>query len=211
MTKLDARSPSLMYPSASSFDPGRTRRLIVLVPADAGLTAAAQRVWELANAFESRVHFLGLCEDAAQESSLRRQLVTMSAMVQDDKVQSEIRIERGSDWVSAIRSQLQKGDMIVCFSGQRTGVLRRPLSKVLESHLSAPIYIISGQSSRNRARPHWPLQVVMWTGFSGIIAGATLLQIRLVALPNDWIQSTLMVISVIAEAWSIWIWNGLFD
>src|SRR5512144_3207018 len=62
------------------------RRLIVLVPAEANYATVAKRVWELANALECQVLFLSLCTDAAQESSLRRQLITMSAMVQDGKV-----------------------------------------------------------------------------------------------------------------------------
>lgn len=211
MNIFDSTSPALSYQAAYHCNAGSARRLIVLAPVEADFMAVAQRVWELANALESRVQFLGLYEDTAQESVLRRQLVTMSAMIQDDKIQSEVLVEKGSDWVSAIRSHLQKGDLVVCFSGQRRRVFQRPLNNILEANLGAPIYIIPGSPSSTYARSNWLWQVVVWMGLIGIVAGATLLQIRIAMLPNDWIQTTLMILSVIVEAWLVWVWNGFFD
>ncbi len=93
MNKLDFHLPSLTYPKDVQLDtsaPRRAsihtslepaRRLIVLIPADSDYQAATRRIWELANAMGSRVQFLGLCRDAAQEPNLRRGLVTMSALL----------------------------------------------------------------------------------------------------------------------------------
>ncbi|MEW6402355.1 MAG: hypothetical protein AB1649_11180 [Chloroflexota bacterium] len=210
MTRIDLTPASLTSRAASPRDPAADRRLIVLVPAETDSTALAPRIWELANALESRVQFLGLSSDAAQESSLRRQLVTMSAMVEDGKVHSEAWLVIGKDWVSAVRLDLREGDMLVCFEGQHAGFFHKPLSQILESNLRTPVYVLSGLFGQPRARLGWPSQIAAWIGSLGIIAGAALLQIQIASLPRDWAQTTFMILSVILEAWLVWAWNGLF-
>ncbi len=219
MTRLDSRQTSLTYPDAShadastsfntSLDPAR--RLIVLVPADSDHGAMTRRIWELANATGTRVQFLGLCKDAVQEPSLRRGLVTMAALVQDGRVSTEAKVEIGTNWVEAVKRDLQTGDMIVCFAEQRAGLLLRPLSQILEANLDAPVYIISGLYTQRTSRSDWLYQIVAWTGSIGIIAGSFLLQIRLSLLPQDWAQTTLLILSVLVEIWLIGGWNSLFN
>ncbi|MEW6402351.1 MAG: hypothetical protein AB1649_11160 [Chloroflexota bacterium] len=210
MTKLDSNPPPMTYAPASVPGLEPARRLIVLVPAEADTSAAAHRVWELANAMESSVQLIGMCNDVVQEFSLRRQLVTVSAMVQDDKIHAEARLEIGSDWVMAVKSDLQEGDMIVCFAEHRVGIFQRPLSQVLESSLRAPVYILTGLSTRNRPRSGLLSQIAVWSGSAAILGGAALLQVRIISMPKDWAQTTLLIISVILEAWLLWVWNGLF-
>jgi hypothetical protein len=197
----------LTHPITSQ--PG-TRRLIILVPADADYTAATRRVWELAHALGCQILFLSLCTDAAQESSLRRQLISMSAMVQDGKVCAEVRVEVGSNWVNAVKPNLQDGDMIVCFAEQRAGLLHRPLSQILNANLNAPVYILSGLYPQDLSRSNWLSQTLGWTGSIGIIIIFFLLQIRIMSLSENWAQTTLLILSVIFEAWLIWVWNSLF-
>jgi len=187
------------------------RRLIVLIPADADYSAATRRIWELANATGSSVQFLGLCKDAAQEPGLRRELVTMSALVQDGRVATEVKIEIGTNWVYAIRSDCQPGDMIVCFAEQCAGLLHKPLSQVLGAKLNAPIYILSDSHTQNISRSNRLSQIMVWMGSIGIIAGSALLQIRIISLAQGWAQTTLLILSVMGEFWLISGWNTLFS
>lgn len=211
MIKLDSSSLPLTMSIASLSGPGPAHRLIVLIPdVETDYTSAVHRVWELADALGSRVLFLGLCKDAADEPRFRRQLITMSAMLEDGKLYAEARVEIGSNWVNAVKSDLQDGDLIVCPAEQREGVFQRPLSQILESNLGAPVYILSGLSTRQRPRADWLSQAAAWAGSASIIAGAAMLQIRIVSLPKDWAQTALLILSVIAEAWLIWVWNDLF-
>ncbi len=210
MIKPETSSVSLTYPMGSHTGLNPARRLIVLVPADADYTAATRRVWELAHALECQILFLSLCTDVMQESSLRRQLITMSAIVQDGKVCAEARVEVGSNWVSAVKSNLQDDDMIVCFAEQRAGLLHRPLSQILGANLNAPVYILSGLYSQNLSRSNWLSQTLGWTGSIGIITVFFLLQIRIVSLSENWAQTTLLILSVVFETWLIWVWNSLF-
>lgn len=211
MSKFDISSVSLASPLGSHPDLRPARRLIVLVPADADSAAATRRVWELANALECHILFLSLCTDAAQEASLRRQLITMSAMVQNGKVCTEVCVEAGSNWVNAVKSDLQDGDMIVCFAEQRAGLLQRPLSQILRANLDTPVYILSGSYSPHPSQPSLLSQIFGWMGSIAIIAGSFLLQIRITSLSENWAQTTLLILSVIGETLLIWGWNSLFS
>ena len=211
MIKLETSSVSLTYDIDAYTDLESARRLIVLVPADADYAAVTHRIWKLANAFGCQILFLSLCPDEAQESSLRRQLITMSAMIQDGKLCVDARLEIGSNWVSAVRSEVQEGDMIVCFAEQRAGLLHRPLSQILQSNLKAPVYILSGLAPRDLPQSNWLSQIFAWMGSIGIIIGSCLLQVRITSLSQDWAQTTLLILSVIGEAWIIWGWNSLFS
>lgn len=209
MIKLDTSSVSLAYPASSHQDLDSARRLIVLVPDETDFAAMTRRVWELANTLGCQILFLSLCADEAQEVSLHRQLITMSAMVQDGQVCAELRVEIGSNWVNAVRSDLQDGDGIVCFAEQRAGLLHRPLSQILRSNLKNPIYILSGLYPQNPGHANWLSQVIAWAGSLGILVGAFLLQIQIVSMAGDWVQTTLLILSVLAEACLIGLWNGL--
>lgn len=211
MIKLDTNSVSLAYPTSSFKDLESVRRLIVLIPSDTDYTAVTHRVWELANALESQILFISLCADESQESSIRRQLITIVAMVQDGKVCAESRVENGSNWVNAVRADLQDGDMIVCFAEQRAGLLRRPLGQILQANLNAPIYILSGLSPQRLSQPSWLSQMLGWAGSIGIIVVSFLLQIRIMSISENWAQSTLLILSMLGEIWLIWGWNNLFS
>jgi hypothetical protein len=211
MNTPDLRSANPTISPAPFPDLHPARRLIVLIPADIDCTAAPRKIQQLAHARQSRVLLLGRCRDAAQESSLRRQLVTMSALVQDGAIRTEIRVEIGMNWVDAIKPDLQDGDVIVCFAGHRDGLLQRPLSRILESNLRTPVHVLSGVNVQNHRRSDWLSQVGAWSGSLGIIAGSAWLQFRVVSfLPRDWAQTTLLIILIVIEAWLIWVWNGLF-
>lgn len=210
MIKLDTNSLSLAYPSSGA-DTGleSARRLIVLVPDKANYAMMTHRIWELANALGCQILFLSLCADEAQESSQRRQLITMSAMVQDGNISVETRVETGSNWVNAVGSDLHDGDMIVCFAEQRMGLLHRPLSQILQSNLKASVYILSGLYPQSPSQSTWRSQIMAWLGSIGIIVGAFLLQIQIASMPADWVQTTLLILSLAAEIWLIGGWNSL--
>jgi hypothetical protein len=146
----------------------------------------------------------------AEEPSLRRQLVTISALVGDGRVVAEAKVEIGTNWVNAVKRNYQAGDMIVCFAEQRAGILHKPLSQILESKLNMPVYILSGLYTQDSPRSNPFAQISAWMGSIGIIIGSSLLQIRIAATPQDWAQTTLLILSVVFEAWLIWVWNSLF-
>ena len=209
MTKLVSSLPNLTLPSASLSDHEPARRLIVLIPdVEFDSTPVIQRIWELANATGARIQFLGLCKDAAQESSLRRRLIAMSALMQDGRISAESKVESGTNWIEAVKRNYQTGDMIVCFTEQHSGLLHRPLNQILSANFDAPIYILS--SLYRKPKTNWLSQITVWSGALGIIIGFGMLQIRIVQLPKDWFQSTLLILSIIPEFWLIWVWNNLF-
>src|SRR5690349_23951308 len=108
--------PSTSFPtSISEREPAR--RLVILVPdLESDYIPVIHRIWELANAQGANVQFLGLCEDARQELSLRRVLALLSNMLQDGQVSTEAKVEIGTSWVDVIKRNYQNGDTIVCFA-----------------------------------------------------------------------------------------------
>ena len=213
MNKLDVSPPALTLSPASFSDPYPARRLMVLVPESEVDTALmARKIWELANALESRVQFLGLSKDAALESSLRRQLVTLSAMVGSGNISVESKIEIGNDWLSVVMSEFHEGDVIVCFAEQRPGFARKPLNQILESNLNATIYMLAGfHQQEDRLRFNWMFNAMAWAGSIGIILGFFWLQSKLTQFPADWAHTILLYISLFVEVGLIWVWNNLID
>jgi hypothetical protein len=84
------------------------------------------------------------------------------------------------------------------------------LSQILESNVDAPVYILSGLEPQHEAVPNWLSQSIAWIGLIAIMAGSFLLQIQIMSVPAGWAQSTLLMLSVIAELGLLWVWNSLF-
>jgi hypothetical protein len=188
----------------------RCSRLIVLVPGfDADLMAVTNPVWKLAGIMGAHVTFMGMCNDGMQEPRLRRQLISMSAMMNYGNVSADIEVVIGKDWVRAVRSRWQEGDMIVCFDGHRTGLPSRPLSQILQSDLTVPLYILSGLDTEQRTHVGWQKQAVAWLGFVAIILGFFMLQIKIEEFAKNW-TILLESLSVAVELWLVWAWNKLF-
>jgi len=189
-------------------------RLIVLVPdLESDYIPAIRKIWELANAQHARIKFLSLCKDTAKEPGLHRQLITMSALsalVGGDEVSTEAKVEIGMSWVDVVKQNSETGDMIVCFEEQRAGILRRPLSRILEASLNFPVYILSGLYPE-KSKSNWLSQVMVWSGSIGIVICFAILQVKIVQLPKDWFQNVLFIFSIIPEFWLILVWNNLFD
>lgn len=201
-------------PHASLLGPKPAHRLIVLVPdPESDYIPAIRKIWELANARHARIQFLGLCKDTAKEPGLHRQLITMSALsalVGGDEVSTEAKVEIGMNWVDVVKRNSQTGDMIVCFEEQRAGLLRRPLSQILEASLNFPVYILSGFYPQ-KTKSNWFSQVMVWSGSIGIVICFAILQVKIVQLPKDWFQNVLFIFSILPEFWLILVWNNLFD
>lgn len=227
MNKLDVQHPSLTYPAdiqsdSSALPPAEeiisvntelepAGRLIVLIPADTDYALATKQIWKLATTTGMHIQLIGLCKDLLEEPSIRRGLITMAALIRDGRVCAEAKVEIGTNWVEIVKHNVQSGDMIVCFAEQRAGLFHRPLSQILQANIKAPVYILSGLAPQNPSRLNWLSQIMAWTGSIGIIVGSAFLQIQITSLSQNWAQTTLLILSVIGEAWLIWGWNSLFS
>ncbi len=214
MNRLDTKhqnTSSSLY-LAPPLDSKPAHRLMVLVPdADLDYAGATRRVWELAIELGAHILFIGLCKDRAEESSLRRQLVTMTAMIQDGNASAEAKVQVGNNWMNVVKANCQVGDSIVCFAEQRAGLLQRPLSQILQSDLKIPLYILSGLYPPGPSKLSTLSLIQLWAGLLSILTGFFLLQIQILSLPRDWAQTSLLILSVIAEIWFLWAWNNLFS
>ncbi len=212
MNEVDNNLSALAESHASFPDLQPARRLLVLIPSiEADLTTITRRVWELADAIGVRVLFLGLYSDPSHESGLRRELVTMCAMVKDERVSASAEVLFGKDWVDVVRTHFQTGDMVVCLAEQRVGLSHKPLSQILQSELQLPIYILSDLYPQKDLHPKWITQFLAWTGSVAIIFAFFLLQIRIDHLAKDWAHIVLLLFTIPAEVLIIWGWNSFFE
>lgn len=212
MTKLDSIPPSLTYPIPSHFDRGPTSRLIVLFPDQAGDNPnQSRRIWEIASSSGLNVLLLSLCSDPYEESQLRRQLVTMAAMIGDSHICTEIRIEPGNDWVRHVKNIYRSGDVIACYAGQRIGLMQKPLHEVLRTQLDAPIYILSTEQPIKNSKPKFLSQASFWLGSLAILGGFLWLEVQLAQLPQDWAHSLLLYLCVFLEIGILLLWNSIFS
>ncbi|MBI5353487.1 MAG: hypothetical protein HZB50_12675 [Chloroflexi bacterium] len=144
MNKLDTTSPVLTLSSASHSDLEPACRLIVLCSAsEAEPSKLSNQILEIAHSLHLNVLLFSLSNHYAEESQLRRKLIIMSAIIKDANVSTEIMIEHGKDWVKQVKKILRTGDVVACYSNQKTGLFRKPLEQVLRSNLSTPVYILS--------------------------------------------------------------------
>ena len=186
------------------------RRLVVLVPTDSHYGYATQQIRELAEATGLCVQLLGICKHRVKEPSLRRQLILMTALLQDSGISTEAKIEIGSNWIDALRRIYQTSDMIVCFAQQRVGFLNKPLDQTLENYFDAPIFVLAGPYPHSSSKFEVLSTILLWLGFISVITVAFLFQIRILALTRTWVQMTLMIMVVMMELLFIWVWNNLF-
>jgi len=207
ITKPD--TPSFLADRSSEAD-DLSHCVIVLIPDGSYNTVITRRVWEIANETGAHVQLLSLCEDVTQEPGLRRRLIVMAALLHHDSVTADWNIQMGTNWVETVKQNSHPEDLIVCFAEQRAGLLHRPLCQILQSNLKNPVYILTGLSPRNLQQPGWFTQSLSWCGSLVILAAAFLLQIQIVSTSAGWLQTTLLMISVIAEALLIAVWNNLF-
>jgi hypothetical protein len=131
-------------------------------------------------------------------------------LLSDGSTTAEARIEFGTSWMDAVQRSYQPGDLLVCFAEQRDGLLHKTLQQVLEAHFDAPVFILSDLHPQRLSTRNLLSGLLLWAGLIGLIAGAFLLQTRLMSLPRDWSQTTLLLISVFAEFWLLRAWNNLF-
>jgi uncharacterized membrane protein YeaQ/YmgE (transglycosylase-associated protein family) len=223
MNKIDLHPSSPTQPADAQLDISSLRyssanispeshRLLVLIPADSDYSAMTRQIWQLANTTDSTsVQLLSLCKDTLEEPGLRRGLAAMCALIREAGVSAETKVEFATNWVEVIKRNHQMGDLVVCFSEQRAGLLQRPLSQILQSNLNIRVYILSGATAQSTPRTNWFSQIMAWIGSVGIIVGSFLLQARITLLPQDWAQTTLLIFSVVGEIWLIWVWNNLFS
>ncbi len=211
MTKLDSTPPSLTYPSAPHFDRGPTNRLIVLFPAQAADSPnQSRRIWEIATSFGLNVLLLSLCDDYYEESQLRRQLITMAALIGDSHICADIKIEHGSDWLRSVKKIYRSGDVIACYAGQRVGLMQKPLHEVLRLQWDATIYVLSADRPIKNSKPKLLSQAAFWLGALAIVGGFLWLEVQLVQLPQDWAHNLLVYLCVFVEIGLLLLWNSMF-
>lgn len=173
------------------------------------MPATARKILEAAEVFNSRIHLLGLYTDKLQESSLRRQLAMLSALIQDANVPVEFTVDSDKNWLAIVKSNWREGDMLACFAGQRASTGRSLPGLLIESNFPATVYVIGGEFQTEQTKPDRRSTVLVWAGSIGILLGFFWLQVKIDQALSNWLGMVMLILSVLVEAWLLWVWNGM--
>lgn len=184
------------------------QRLIVLIPPGLDASLLSHQIWKLADATQMHVLLLSLVGDEANEPSLRRVMVILSAMLQGERIPTDMKIETGADWVDIVKLHYRPGDIIVCPAKYRTGVFRRTLRQILEEKLNARTYVLSIPDVQKET-PKWKSEIMAWSGFVGLLSGFGFLQFEIVHSIQGGLQTILLILATILEFWLFWFWSNL--
>ena len=183
------------------------KRIVVLVPPDAGLDAElAERAWRLAAPSRLPVVLVGLAQDSASEAQRRRQLASLAALTRDEGVPVTLRLAMEQSWLPAVQALWRPGDLVVCFTGQMApagwwGLGRQPLHRALQHALPAPLYQarLSNDvlAARRLARPL--AHGLALLSALVVIAACFWVQAEIVRATQGLAQSALLLMSVVLE------------
>ena len=209
MINLALKPNSLASAVHAETEQGSARRLNILFPPGIDYSIATPRILEIAKAAGIDVLLLGLCREVTEEQTLRRELVTLSALLGNTGYVADVKIETGKNWLQFVQCNYRVGDIIVCLETSQIAGMARPLSQILELNLNSPIYYLSGHYPQNQPISHLYSHILSWAGSIGILAGFFLLQVQIVSITKDWAQTVLLIVSTIVEVWLIGVWNSL--
>lgn len=187
------------------------RLIVPVLEPDTDFSQLARRIWKLATSMCSNVLLIGISLDYLEEASIRRQLVTLAAAIQDSSVSVEAMVIGGVAWMRKMEAILRPGDMIVIQAKEEISTENRSISQELTSRLQVPVYILSSLQLPKYKRSGLLSQFILWLGAIGIMAGFFWIQVRIDQLPNDWAHTALLCVSVIIEFGLILLWNSLFS
>lgn len=186
-------------------------RLIVLFPAsEVDTPELIHRIWEIARSLKLNVLLLSLSNDFDEEARLRRKLISMAAIIKDPGISAEIMIEHGNDWVRQVRKILRTGDVVACYSGQKVGLMRKPLEQILSSSLEAQVYILSDCQPARKPDLTFISQVSSWLGSVAVIGSFLWAEVRVIQMPRDWAHTALLYFFIVMEVVIVWVWNSIF-
>ena len=158
--------------------------ILVLVPSlELDLTESARKVWELARVSGASIRFISTCDDPSQEPAVRRGLTTLSTMVQGEHIATSIDIVSKKDWLTLMLNHENGADLVV--------------------------YFPKNQTAPSRKTPSIPAKLTVWIVSLAILVGFFFIQADITRLLHGWLQTTLLILSTLAEFGLIWMADRL--
>jgi hypothetical protein len=187
----------------------KRRMLVLATSTDTDLSTTASRLVDIAGAYKCPILLIGLCADASQEPGLRRQLVTLAAMLQTTGASIETRIESDRNWLMAIDSILRPDDIVVCFGGKKSTMHQRLLEHFDGANSAAVVYLIREPSGHDIETPTWTSGALGWAGSIGIIVAFFWLQVNIGQAFSGATNTIALVLSILVEFFALLLWNSL--
>lgn len=203
--------PNHVHAGANTASTSAERLVVPLFDSDFDIGQLAQRIYRLATPMGSKVLLVGISPDHLEEATIRRQLVTLAALIQDRSVFVDVLVLGGVSWMKKMEEVIWPGDMIVIQANEELSIKGRSINQQLASRFQAPIYILSSLKSARYKHAGLLSQLILWLGAVAIMAGFFWMQVKIDQLPTDWAHTTLLLVSVIVEFGLLLLWNSMFS
>jgi hypothetical protein len=194
---------------------GPIRRLVVLVPEQIlSEGRMARQIWHLAQANQSNILLIARIESPDQEMTARRQLATLTSLLEDVWHRVEIKVILAKSWILALDDVTHPGDLLVCHKEQEVFSRmnrHQPLSTLLAQQLNLPVSILSGFSPKEkRARSSKYLKPILFiASFALILVSFFVFEVRIDHLLKGTIGEVLLIGISLIEFGLIWLLNNL--
>ncbi len=201
---------------------GSRARLMVVLADVAEAPDLACQVFEVAKRRGLSILLLGVSPDPTYAAQLRRQLITVAALIRQEQAWTssadsrgvlgnppEIRTVVGRDWLRQITSLIEPGDTVASCSGQTVGARGSPLFDTLASSMNVPIYVFEGPQTPLRHPGQTLPHVVAWIGSVASIVAFLFLQTQIVLQVQGWAQAAALCLTVGGEVAWIWFLNSV--
>jgi hypothetical protein len=190
------------------------RRILVLVPTTDTFQDSpfSQRIWQLAAPGKVAVHYITIAEDYQTEMTAHRHLTLLAAITRDKHVRVETHVVHAANWVSALKSIMQPGDLILAQAEQRIpkGLFgSQLLSAVLGTRIAAPLCLLSGYCQESPAQTSKTVHRIVSALFLGLIlVGFFALDKQTIDQLSGSLQQVMLLLWLVLEVGAIWVWNG---
>jgi hypothetical protein len=154
---------------------------------------------------------VGHVQRVEDESALRRRLIFLAAVTRDNHaVSAEYCLAVQADWLPLLRSFCRPGDLVLCHIEQSAPLLarRQPMGQVLVNHLGTPVYVLSGFCSPETDElARLGRQLLFWVGALAVVAGFFWLQVNILQQAQGWMQTLVLMLTVLVEFGALAAWN----
>lgn len=184
-------------------------RLLVVIPADVEdeQVLLATRILKLTKPRGLQVYLIGICREIQEEAELKRKLILLAALLRDAHLLTEISIESGPNWLEKVKAVCGPNDLVACYSESSPRLNRKPLSDLLTIALERPVYVFHPMSFPKLTTAERIAESLAWLRSILVLVGFLILQIKLVQMPNNWVNSSLLYLSLFLEVGLLWVLN----
>lgn len=201
--------PAIAALAESNSPAGAAGRMLVVVPDVAEAAPLAGRIHQVAHARRQDVLIIGVTSQYLSEAELRRKLTLLAAFLQEAGTKTQVRVERGLDWIPSFASTLGENDLLACCVDESLPAAGDRWIDLLANRSRRSVHAFMDLSGPHLPKRDLPARLAPWLGSIVIILGFFWLQVQLSQRGEGDAYSGWLMMSVPVEIGLVWLLNAL--